>query len=85
MSKGYDEFVREVKWGLGLFPSSIIQSEAQKICEYPDRRIKWSVYTMGSSCIMMGAWHIKPIKRQAKIVAENNCLSRGRWKNIFPL
>lgn len=49
--------------------------EIQKICEYPDRRIKGLVYTMDSSAIRLGAWeylswgHIKPIKRQGKIIA----------------
>ena len=49
--------------------------EIQKICEYPDRRIKGLVYTMASSGIRLGAWeyiswgHIKPIKRQGKIIA----------------
>ena len=48
--------------------------EIQKICEYPDRRIKGLVYTMASSGIRLGAWeyiswgHIKPIKRQGKII-----------------
>jgi hypothetical protein len=43
--------------------------EIQKICEYPDRRIKGLVYTMASSGIRLGAWdymrwkHIQPIKR----------------------
>ncbi len=30
--------------------------EIQKICEYPDRRIKGLDYTMASSGIRLGAW-----------------------------
>ena len=49
--------------------------EIQRICEYPDRRIKAIVCTMSSSGIRLGAWdylrwrHIKPIKREGKIAA----------------
>jgi hypothetical protein len=30
--------------------------EIQRICDYPDRRIKAIVYTMASSGIRLGAW-----------------------------
>jgi integrase len=49
--------------------------EIQRICDYPDRRIKAIVYTMASSGIRLGAWdylrwrNIIPIKRDGKIVA----------------
>lgn len=49
--------------------------EIQRICDYPDRRIKAIVYTMASSGIRLGAWdylrwrNIIPIKREGKIVA----------------
>jgi hypothetical protein len=49
--------------------------EIQKICEYPDRRIKGIVCTMASCGIRLGAWdyltwgNIKPIKREGKVVA----------------
>ncbi|MGA7368760.1 MAG: hypothetical protein WBX01_06485 [Nitrososphaeraceae archaeon] len=49
--------------------------EIQRICDYPDRRIKAIVYTMSSSGIRLGAWDylrwrdINPIKRDGKIVA----------------
>jgi integrase len=49
--------------------------EIQRICEYPDRRIKAIVYTMSSSGIRLGAWDylrwrdITPIKRDGNIVA----------------
>jgi hypothetical protein len=49
--------------------------EIQKICEYPDRRIKAIVYTMASSGIRLGSWdylrwgNVEPIHREGKIVA----------------
>jgi hypothetical protein len=49
--------------------------EIQKLCDYPDRRIKGVVYTMATSGIRLGAWDylrwkdIQPIECQGKIVA----------------
>ena len=49
--------------------------EIQRICDYPDRRIKAIVCTMSSSGIRVGAWdylrwgHIEPIKRDGKTIA----------------
>jgi hypothetical protein len=49
--------------------------EIQRICEYPDRRIKAIVYTMSSSGIRLGAWDylrwrdITPITRDGNIIA----------------
>jgi integrase len=49
--------------------------EIQRICEYPDRRIKAIVYTMSSSGIRLGAWdylrwrNIEPVNRDGKIAA----------------
>ena len=57
--------------------------EIQKICEYPDRRIKGIVYTMASCGIRLGAWdyihwkNIQPIKREGTMVAcKDSCLCR---------
>jgi integrase len=49
--------------------------EIRRVIEYPDRRIKATVFTMASSGIRVGAWdylrwgHIIPIERQGQIVA----------------
>lgn len=57
--------------------------EIQRICDYPDRRIKAIVCTMSSSGIRLGAWdylhwgHIQPIKREEKIVAAKIVIYAG--------
>lgn len=49
--------------------------EIQRICEYPDRRIKAIVCTMASCGMRLGAWdylrwgNIEPIIRQSEIIA----------------
>ncbi len=63
--------------------------EIQKICEYPDRRIKGIVYTMASSGIRLGAWDylywkdIQPIERQGKIVAAKIIVYAGDDEEYF--
>ncbi len=57
--------------------------EIQRICDYPDRRIKAIVCTMSSSGIRLGAWdylrwgHIEPIKRNGKIIAAKIAVYAG--------
>jgi hypothetical protein len=63
--------------------------EIQKICEYPDRRIKGIVYTMSSCGIRLGAWdylrwrHIQPIRRERKIVAAKIVVYAGDDEEYF--
>jgi integrase len=57
--------------------------EIQRICEYPDRRIKAIVSIMASSGIRLGAWdylqlkHIIPIEKEGKIVAAKIIIYAG--------
>jgi hypothetical protein len=63
--------------------------EIQKICEYPDRRIKGIVYTMSSCGIRLGAWDylrwrdIEPIRREAEIVAAKVIVYAGDSEEYF--
>ena len=63
--------------------------EIQRICDYPDRRIKGIVCTMASSGIRLGAWdylrwgHIEPIKRHGKIVAAKIVVYAWRLRRVF--
>ena len=63
--------------------------EIQKICEYPDRRIKGIVYTMASSGIRLGAWdylqweNVQPVERQGKIVAAKIIIYVGDDEEYF--
>ena len=56
--------------------------EIQKICEYPDRRIKGIVYTMSSSGIRLGAWDYMrwetytTYKEKGKSSGKDSCLCR---------
>ena len=75
---GFDDVTARVNWKRikKLIPSvkayaddrAPTKEEIQKVCEFPDRRIKAIVYTMASSGIRIGAWenmkvkHIKPIQ-----------------------
>jgi hypothetical protein len=64
-------------------------SELQKIGEYPDRRMKALLYTMASSGIRLGAWdylrwgHVRPIKREGKIVAAKLIVYAGDPEEYF--
>jgi hypothetical protein len=57
--------------------------EIQKISEYPDRRIKFIIFTMTSSGIRIGAWdylkwgHIKPIEKNGETVAAKMIVYAG--------
>lgn len=63
--------------------------EIQSICDYPDRRIKGIVSTMASSGIRLGAWdflqwgHIKPIKREGRIIAAKIVVYHGDDDEYF--
>jgi hypothetical protein len=63
--------------------------EIQKICEYPDRRIKGIVCTMSSCGIRLGAWdylrwgHIEPIRREGKIIAAKIVVYAGDDEEYF--
>ncbi len=63
--------------------------EIKKVVEYPDRRIKSLVYTMGSSGIRIGAWdylqwaHIRPIKVDDEIVAAKLIVYAGEDEEYF--
>src|SRR5215207_9127750 len=63
--------------------------EIQQLCEYPDRRIKGIVYTMGSSGIRLGAWDylrwkdIQPIERQGKVIAAKIVVYAGDDEEYF--
>ena len=63
--------------------------EIQKICDYPDRRMKGIVYTMASSGMRLGAWddlcwgHIKPVARDGKIVAAKIIVYAGDDEEFF--
>jgi hypothetical protein len=63
--------------------------EIQKICEYPDRRIKAIVCTMSSCGIRLGAWdylrwgHIEPIRREGKIIAAKIVVYAGDDEEYF--
>ncbi|HET7149234.1 MAG TPA: hypothetical protein VFI73_12125 [Candidatus Nitrosopolaris sp.] len=64
--------------------------EIQKICEYPDRRIKGIIYTMSSSGIRLGVWdhlrwgHIQPIRRgEGKTVAAKIIVYAGDDEEYF--
>lgn len=63
--------------------------ELQKICEYPDRRIKAIVYTMASSGIRLGFWEnarwrqIIPIKRNGVVVAAKLIVYLGTNEEYF--
>jgi hypothetical protein len=63
--------------------------EIQRICEYPDRRIKGIVFTMASSGIRLGAWdylrwgHMKPIKKDSRIVAAKILVYHGDDEEYF--
>jgi hypothetical protein len=63
--------------------------EIQSICDYPDRRIKGIVSAMASSGIRLGAWdylwwgHIKPIKKEGKIIAARVIVYHGDDEEYF--
>ena len=63
--------------------------EIQKICEYPDRRIKGIICTISSCGIRLGAWdylrwgHIAPIRREGKIVAAKIVVYAGDDEEYF--
>lgn len=63
--------------------------EIQKICDYPDRRMKAPIFTMSSSGIRLGAWdylqwkHIIPIEDNGKISAAKIVVYGGTEEEYF--
>ena len=63
--------------------------EIKKVVEYPDRRIKSLVYTMGSSGIRIGAWdylqwgNIRPIKKDEEVVAAKLIVYAGEDEEYY--
>lgn len=63
--------------------------EIQKICEYPDRRMKAIIYIMSSSGIRLGAWdclqwkHIIPIEKNGNIIAAKIIVYPGDHEEYF--
>lgn len=63
--------------------------EIQKICAYPDRRIKAIVYTMATSGIRLGAWdylrwgNIKPIRSKDIVIAAKITVYAGDDEEYF--
>ena len=64
-------------------------AEIQRICEYPDRRVKGIVCAMSSSGIRLGAWdylrwrHIEPIRREGNLVAAKMVVYAGDEEAVY--